>query len=131
MSTFSRKRSSEETLISSPKPEEWKPENPLLLELEFALTRLALMKLTKLQKILLLRLYSEDCNDYTLSSLVRKLSTELEVPESTLKWSLRGLRDMGLITSGGKDAKGIPVSLTYAGLIVAKNIAEGISPCRT
>ncbi|MEM1901357.1 MAG: hypothetical protein QW055_04460 [Candidatus Nezhaarchaeales archaeon] len=102
-----------------------KHENLILLELEHALTRLALSKLTNLQKAILLRLYCEGNGEHTLSSLVRKLSSELGIPESTLKWSLRGLRDLGLIESGSVEVKGVPVSLTYAGLVVAKNIMEG------
>ena len=123
MSAFSRKSSTEEprpsTTIS-----DLKHENPLLLELEQALTRLALSKLTKLQRAILLRLYCEGNGKHTLSSLVRKLADELGAPESTLKWSIRGLRDLGLVESGSVEVRGVPVSLTYAGLVVAKNIME-------
>lgn len=72
-----------------------------------------------------MKLYCEGNGKHTLSSLVRKLAEELEVPESTLKWSIRGLRDLGLVESGSVEVKGVPVSLTYAGLVVAKNIVEG------
>jgi len=102
-------------------------DNPLLLELEHVLTRLALSKLTELQKRIMVELYRNGDGYETFSSLVRKLSVKLSAPESTLKWSLRGLRDVGLITSGKADLKGIPVSLTYAGAVVAKHLAEGVS----
>jgi len=121
VSTFSRKSSAEE-LRPSTTISDLKHENPLLLELEQALTRLALSKLTELQRAILLRLYCEGNGKHTLSSLVRKLAYELGAPESTLKWSIRGLRDLGLVESGSVEVKGVPVSLTYAGLVVAKNI---------
>jgi len=125
VSVFSKRSTTEKPLLSALNVKDLKCENPILLELEHALTRLALSKLTKLQKTILLRLYCEGSGEYTFSSLVRKLSAELGISESTLKWSFRGLRDLGLIESGSMDVKGVPVSLTYAGLVVAKNIMEG------
>lgn len=125
MSVFSRKSATKEPLRSTTRTGDLKHENPLLLELEYALTRLALSKLTKLQRAILLKLYYEGNGKHTFSSLVRKLADELGTPESTLKWSIRGLRDLGLVESGSVEVKGIPVSLTYAGLVVAKNIVEG------
>jgi len=123
VSAFSRESSAEElrrgTTLSN-----LRHENPLLLELEQALTRLALSKLTKLQRAILVRLYYEGNGEHTFSRLVRKLANELGAPESTLKWSIRSLRDLGLVESGSLEVKGVPVSLTYAGLLVAKNIAE-------
>lgn len=96
----------------------------LLLELERVLTKLALSKLTELQRTILLKLYREGNGRHTFSSLVKKLAEELGVPESTLKWSIRGLRNLGLVESGSVEVKGVPVSLTYAGLVVARNIVE-------
>jgi DNA-binding MarR family transcriptional regulator len=125
VSAFSRKSAAEEPPRRSIRTCDLKHENLLLLELERALTRLALSKLTELQRTILLKLYCEGNGKHTLSSLVRKLAEELEVPESTLKWSIRGLRDLGLVESGSVEVKGVPVSLTYAGLVVAKNIVEG------
>ncbi|MHC1627587.1 MAG: hypothetical protein ACXQTI_01985 [Candidatus Nezhaarchaeales archaeon] len=124
MSAFSGKSSTKATLVDKLEIESLRRENPLLLELEYALARLASSKLTKLQKRILLELYQNGNGDHTLSSLVRKFSAELGVPESTLKWSLRGLRDIGLIASGNIEVKGIPVSLTYAGMVVAKYMTE-------
>ena len=123
MSAFSRKSSAEE-LLRSTTISDLGRENPLLLELKHALIKLAASKLTKLQRAILLRLYREGNGKHTFSSLVRKLADELGVPESTLKWSIRGLRDLGLVESGSVKVRGVPVSLTYAGLVVAKNIVE-------
>jgi len=125
VSAFSRKSATEAPPQGLTRTGDLKHENPLLLELEHALTRLALSKLTKLQKAILLKLYREGNGKHTFSSLVRRLADELGASESTLKWSVRGLRDLGLIGSGSMKVKGVPVSLTYAGLVVAKNIAGG------
>lgn len=124
MSAFSRESAAEELRRKPTKISDVEHENPLLLELERTLTKLALSKLTKLQRAILLRLYCEGNGKHTFSSLVRKLADELGVPESTLKWSIRGLRDLGLVESGSAEVKGVPVSLTYAGLVIAKSIAE-------
>jgi len=56
--------------------------------------------------------------------LVNKLSVELNVPKSTVRWNLSKLRDSGMITAGNKDAKGIPVKLTEKGEI-ALQVMEG------
>jgi len=131
VSAFSRKSATEAPPQGLARIGDLKHENPLLLELEHALTRLALSKLTKLQKAILLKLYREGNGKHTFSSLVRRLADELGASESTLKWSVRGLRDLGLIESGSMEVKGVPVSLTYAGLVVAKSIAGGRETWRT
>jgi len=56
--------------------------------------------------------------------LVDKLSVELHVPKSTVRWNLGRLRDSGMIIAGNKDAKGVPVKLTEKGEI-ALRIMEG------
>lgn len=47
--------------------------------------------------------------------LVNKLSVELHVPKSTVRWNLSRLRDSGMIIAGNKGAKGVPVRLTEKG----------------
>ncbi|MCS7139518.1 MAG: hypothetical protein N3F04_00185 [Candidatus Nezhaarchaeota archaeon] len=123
MSTFSRKNATRAVLTDT-RAESLRRESLPLLELEQALTKMAISKLTELQKRILLILYRKGNGEHTLSSLVRMLSTELRVSESTLKWNLRGLRDVGLIVSGSAKTKGLPVSLTYAGVVVARYMAE-------
>ncbi|MDW8041082.1 MAG: hypothetical protein RMJ03_06680 [Nitrososphaerota archaeon] len=49
--------------------------------------------------------------------LVDKLSMELHVPKSTVRWNLRKLRDSGMIVAGNRDAKGVSVKLTEKGEI--------------
>jgi predicted ArsR family transcriptional regulator len=51
--------------------------------------------------------------------LIQQLSDELAIPESTVRWNLKGLREAELIRAGTKDNKGVPVSLTAMGRIMA------------
>jgi len=44
--------------------------------------------------------------------LVNKLSNELHLPKSTVKWNLSRLRESGMIVAGSKSVKGVPVRLT-------------------
>jgi Mn-dependent DtxR family transcriptional regulator len=52
--------------------------------------------------------------------LVGKLSVELQVPKSTVRWNLGRLRDSGMIIAGDRDAKGVPVKLTEKGEIALR-----------
>jgi hypothetical protein len=60
----------------------------------------------------------------TYSWYVRAVSTNLSIPESTAKWCLNNLRDMCLIEAGTSSKKGIPLRLTYPGLVVAEGLAR-------
>ncbi|MEM3703148.1 MAG: hypothetical protein QXX79_01805 [Candidatus Bathyarchaeia archaeon] len=56
--------------------------------------------------------------------LVNKLSTEQQIPRSTVRWNLNKLRDAGMIIAGNKNFKGLPVRLTEKGeitLLAIKN----------
>jgi len=57
--------------------------------------------------------------------LIERLSRELGVPRSTVRWNLRGLRETGLIRAGDKENKGIPVELTYMGRVMSEYISSG------
>ena len=59
----------------------------------------------------------EDKMVYTV--LIERLSFELGVPKSTVRWNLRRLREAGVIRAGDKDNKGIPVGLSEMGRILA------------
>lgn len=63
-------------------------------------------------------------NGLLFYQLVNKLSVELHVPKSTVRWNLSKLRDSGLVTAGNKDVKGIPVQLTEKGRVTLQ-IMEG------
>jgi DNA-binding MarR family transcriptional regulator len=76
-------------------------------------------KLTKKQRMIL-RWLVEHYNQKTVYTvLIQEISKELEIPRSTVRWNLRGLREAELIQAGDKDNKGIPVSLTPIGKIMA------------
>jgi|YelNatPaOPRAMG01_1025707.scaffolds.fasta_scaffold02909_3 DNA-binding MarR family transcriptional regulator len=65
--------------------------------------------------------------------LVNKLSGELHVPKSTVRWNISKLRDYGMIIAGNKNSKGIPVELTEKGkialLVIKENGLLGKSNC--
>ena len=82
------------------------------------------MKLTKRQKKILVELYLNCNGDVTLTSLARELSEKLRLPESTVKWNLRLLRDAGLIQAGSFREKNVPVRLSRAGLVLAEKLAR-------
>lgn len=65
-------------------------------------------------------------SELTLSSYVKEISRLFRIPESTVKWNLRLLRDLHLIEGGAIYRKGIPVKLTYSGLIVVEEIRREI-----
>jgi len=90
-----------------------------LSKLEQALIASANTKLTKKQRTILkwLTLQYEGSEVYT--NLINKISNELDIPESTVRWNMRGLREAELIEAGTKENKGIPVSLTTMGKIMA------------
>ncbi len=51
-------------------------------------------------------------NDMTLTALADMVSRRSAVPYSTVKWNLRSLKDMGLLTGGDLNNKGQFASLT-------------------
>lgn len=88
-------------------------------QLEQALMTAASTKLTEKQRTILHWLTTRYDDDEVYTNLIKQLSEELEIPESTVRWNLRGLRDADLINAGTKDNKGVPVSLTMMGKIMA------------
>ena len=74
----------------------------------------------------LLRWLSEEYREravYTV--LIDRLSEDLDIPKSTVRWNLRRLREAGLIRAGDRDNKGVPVGLTEVGRLVVEHIASG------
>lgn len=92
--------------------------------LEQALMTAASTKLTEKQRTILNWLTTQYEDDEVYTNLIKQLSDELEIPESTVRWNLRGLREADLINAGTKDNKGVPVRLTMMGRIMA-NYANG------
>ena len=90
-----------------------------LNQLEQALITAASTKLTEKQRTILHWLTVNHIEDTVYTNLIKHLSGELSIPESTVRWNLRGLREADLINAGTKENKGIPVSLTTMGRIMA------------
>ena len=85
--------------------------------------RLAQCRMSSKQKLLLKRSKSLlSSHDMTLTALAEFLSTELNLPHSTIKWNLRTLRDMGLLTAGDANEKGINAKLTFAGELLCEKL---------
>lgn len=80
---------------------------------------IATNKLTKKKKEILRWLVEHYTQKTVYTVLIQKISRELEIPKSTVRWNLKGLREADLIRAGDKNNKGIPVSLTPIGRIMA------------
>jgi predicted transcriptional regulator len=90
-----------------------------LQQLEQTLTTATSTKLTEKQRNILHWLITHYEENEVYTNLIKQLSEKLDIPESTVRWNLRGLREAELINAGTKDNKGIPVSLTMVGKIMA------------
>lgn len=87
--------------------------------------RLAGKNLTSVQSKILEYIYRREAGDeHTYSWYVKSIAAEMGVPESTTKWCLNNLRGMLLIEAGSSMEKGIPLRLTYPGLVVAKGLSR-------
>lgn len=89
-----------------------------LNHLEEALATAAHAKLTEKQRAIL-RWLLEFEGDEVYTNLINRLSDELDIPRSTVRWNMKGLREMDLIVAGTKENKGVPVSVTAMGRIMA------------
>ena len=74
--------------------------------------------LTEKQR-LMLQMIAEVEGETIYTVLIDRLSEDLSVPRSTVRWNMKGLREAGLIHAGDKETKGIPVSLTDTGRMMA------------
>lgn len=90
-----------------------------LSRLEQALITAASTRLTEKQCTILRWLTHQYREKAVYTVLIQRLSEELGIPESTVRWNLKGLREADLINAGTKDNKGVPVSLTDMGRIMA------------
>ncbi|MBI2084983.1 MAG: hypothetical protein HYT71_00550 [Candidatus Aenigmarchaeota archaeon] len=55
----------------------------------------------------------------TFTSAVDRVSRELSMPYSTVKWNMMKLRSSGLITAGTKDRQSLPIVVTEFGRAAA------------
>ena len=94
-------------------------------QLEQALITAASTKLTEKQCTILRWLTHHYREKAVYTVLIQRLSEELGIPESTVRWNLKGLRDADMINAGTKDNKGAPVSLTEMGRIMASYSPAG------
>ncbi|MCQ5373612.1 MAG: hypothetical protein NO515_01105 [Candidatus Methanomethylicia archaeon] len=90
--------------------------------LEESLKRVCSKKLTLLQKRILLHIAETEHLGLTCSGQVREISRRMRIPESTVKWSIRALRDFYLIEGGTPENRGIPAKVTYPGLLIAEGL---------
>lgn len=93
--------------------------------LEESLKRVCSKALTDLQKRILLHITETEHVGMTCSRQAREISRSMGVPESTVKWSIRILRDACLIECGSRSQKGVPAKVTYSGLLVAEGLKGG------
>ncbi len=96
-----------------------------LNRLEQALITAASTKLTEKQRTILRWLTHHYREKAVYTALIQRLSEELGIPESTVRWNLKGLREAELINAGTKNNKGVPVSLTEMGRIMASYSLAG------
>lgn len=92
--------------------------------LEVSIYTFAMARLNERQKLLLKELARilDRSRGLTMTSAGRILSLKLRLPESTVKWNLRELRNMGLIIAGDANSKGTSVRLTEVGEIIARKL---------
>ncbi len=55
----------------------------------------------------------------TFTSAVDRVSRELSLPYSTVKWNMMQLRSSGLIVAGTKDRQSLPIIVTASGIAAA------------
>lgn len=98
----------------------------VLKEFERDLASLASLGLTEKQRALLTWLAERYEGGMNYTTLITKLSEEMRIPSSTIRWNLRILRDAGLIIAGHRENKGIPVKLTRKGRLIAEHLIKGV-----
>jgi len=86
--------------------------------MEGALEAASTRRLTEKQRMML-RIVAEFQGEIIYTTLIERVSAELDIPKSTVRWNLKGLRDAGLIAAGDRDNKGVPVRLTETGRVMA------------
>ncbi len=89
-----------------------------LYAIEGALEAASERRLTEKQRMML-RIVAEVKGDTLYTTLIERVSAELGIPKSTVRWNLKGLRDAGLIAAGDRENKGVPVRLTESGRVMA------------
>jgi hypothetical protein len=65
-------------------------------------------------------------HNLTLTALADQVSRRSTVPYSTVKWNLRSLKNMGLLTGGNLSRKGQLACLTYEAQMLADYLEESL-----
>jgi DNA-binding transcriptional ArsR family regulator len=86
---------------------------------EQALVAAASTSFTDKQRKLIMWLSNDYDEEMVYTVLIDRLSRDMRIPKSTVRWNLRGLRDAGLIKAGDRANKGVNVELTDMGRIMA------------
>jgi DNA-binding transcriptional ArsR family regulator len=94
---------------------------------EQALAAAASDSYTRKQKALLVWLAENYDGRAVYTALIERLSEDLGIPKSTVRWNLRGLREAGLIRAGDRENKGIPVALTQVGQLMAEYLTAELA----
>ena len=76
------------------------------------------MRLTE-KKRMILREIVKISGRTTFTSAVDRVSRELSLPYSTVKWNMMQLRSSGLIISGTKERQSLPIVVTEFGMAAA------------
>ena len=63
-------------------------------------------------------------NELTLTSLADRVSRKTGVPYSTVKWNVRALVDLGLLTGGDVSRRGQLASFTLVADMLAKYLEQ-------
>jgi DNA-binding transcriptional ArsR family regulator len=81
--------------------------------------------LTERQKSLLVSAVQElRWNSMTLTRLCEKLSRELKMSYSTVKWNMKRLTEMKLLLGGTEESKGIEARPTTLGCVIASMLTK-------
>lgn len=88
------------------------------------LKKLLLRTLNKNQIIILEEL-AINGHYLTVTNFLETLSENKNIPLSTLRWNIKTLEKLGLVSCGSSKNKGIPVKLIDCGLLILKIIKEG------
>lgn len=95
-----------------------------LFGFERDLMTVASTRLSGKQRMLLRWLSNNYHGEAVYTTLIERMSDELGIPRSTVRWNMGRLREAGLIRAGDRLNKGVPVVLTARGTIMAEYVTE-------
>jgi hypothetical protein len=100
-------------------------EKPSFESLASAFLRLADVKMSSTQKIVLrMTAWLLRFHNLTVTGLADQVSRRSSLPYSTVKWNLRVLMDMGLLVGGDVAKRGLHASLTATGIMLVDHLEQ-------